>query len=187
MNRSANRIFLFCINYSKIYTIMKNYFLTVVLMLTSFSVSAQSFKSDPFDYDPTEEKNISVNTTYDFSDSIVKKVFVTVTNKSQREIRVIASGRVHGTGDLIIYFMDVNEKEVQEQRLYPLMHNIPETNQKIILKPGKSETFEYRVYAEKNGILKKIKIDYHIKYRFMDEEPLKVLFFRKKTEPVDIY
>lgn len=169
-------------------------FLILFFSLTSINVFAQNFKTVPRDYDPTEETNISVNTTYDFSDSVVKKVFVTVTNKSKKTIRV---GNGRSAGAFSLFYLDANGKQLLNSSgsqiifSFPLGHD-PEMNQRIILKPGYSETFKYSVYTRGNDAFKKIKIDYRLQYWFMDDEPIienleKIMSFWKKTEPVDIF
>ena len=164
---------------------MKNILICLVLILIAISISAQNNKLMPLDYDPNEEKYIGVNTTYDFNDASVKKILVTVTNKSKKDIRVFNSAL---DGAFVIYFLDSTEQEVQQHRCYPLGHE-PEMNQKIILKPGKSETFEYRVYVCKNDVVKKIKIEYFLRYRFMDDDSdlTKIKSLKKQTKPVSLY
>ena len=145
------------------------------------------------EYNPTEEKNIGIETSYDFSDSI-KILFVTVTNKSNKDIRVFnanSEGRA-----FYVYYFDSDGGRVAS-REFPLGFE-PEMNQKIILKPGASETFTYRVFDRRKrgynsyrqydltkGPITKITINYWISYQFMDEkDPYKVFLLRKETEMV---
>ena len=178
---------------------MKTYFIWIAWMLMSIiNVSAQNSKSAPYDYFPKEGKYISIETSYVDKDS-VKILFVTVTNKSDKNIRVF-----NGINDGAFSILYLNgDDEIVAERFLPLGHE-PNMNQKIILKPGAGETFRYRAYLyrnksinhsyrgwsveQKKGPIRKMKINYYVSYKFMEEkDPYKVLFLDKETEPVSLF
>ena len=178
---------------------MKTYFILMVCVLTPIiNVSAQDFKQVPLDYDLKEEKNISIETSYAYRDS-VKILFVTVTNKSNKDIRVY-NGK--NDGAFSIYYLNCDD-EMVAMRFHPFGHE-PDMNQKIILKPGTSETFRYNAYYYRNkgannpfrwsidktkGPIRKIKIDYKVSYQFMEDENdiRKILHLFKETESVSLF
>ena len=173
---------------------MKTHFILTTLILMSISISAQNYKEVPYDYDPTEEKNIGIETTYDFSDSM-KLVIVTITNKSKKDIRVFNKDA------FLVNYLNADGEHVTF-RFFPFGWE-PEVNQMIILKPGASETFgNYCVYDSRKGgynsfppnydktkgPIRKIRIEYYVTYRFMDEkDPRKLLHLRKVMEPVSLF